>query len=95
MNINACSINPCPILLSSKCVIYEGSNLVYTGISTNDSIQTALVKIDAVMQNALAYDGTVTLFSFTNTSEISGIVTNPTTIPNLSLTLLVINGGTY
>jgi len=46
MNIT-CSANPCPIILSSSCVFYEGANLIYTGITTNDSIQTALEKIDA------------------------------------------------
>jgi hypothetical protein len=37
----------CPVILNSTCVFYEGNTLTYTGITTNDSIQTALQKIDA------------------------------------------------
>ena len=48
MNVT-CSATPCPILLDSTCVFYEGANLVYTGINTNDSVQTALQKIDAAI----------------------------------------------
>jgi hypothetical protein len=39
--------------------------------------------------------GTVTNFSFTDTSEISGVVTNSSTIPDLTLTILKIDGGTF
>jgi len=51
MNV-ACSAEPCPVILNSTCVFYQGGNLVYTGINTNDSIQTALQKIDAKFQDA-------------------------------------------
>ena len=47
-----CSTEPCPVILNSTCVFYEGANLLYTGINTNDSIQTALQKIDAKFQEA-------------------------------------------
>ncbi len=51
MNV-ACSAEPCPVILNSTCVFYQGGILVYTGINTNDSIQTALQKIDAKFQDA-------------------------------------------
>ena len=51
MEIN-CSVEPCPVILNSTCVFYEGANLLYTGINTNDSVQTALQKIDAKFQEA-------------------------------------------
>ena len=41
-----CSVSPCPVILDSTCVFYSGGNLIYTGITTNDSLQTALIKID-------------------------------------------------
>jgi hypothetical protein len=50
--IVGCKANPCPIILSSTCVFYEGANLIYTGINTNDNLQTALEKIDAKFQDA-------------------------------------------
>jgi predicted heme/steroid binding protein len=42
----------CPVILNSTCVFYEGSTLIYTGITTNDSLQTALQKIDAKFGDA-------------------------------------------
>ena len=48
----SCSAEPCPIILNATCVFYEGQNLVYTGINTNDNLQTSLQKIDAKFQEA-------------------------------------------
>ena len=48
-----CTADLCPVILNSTCVFYEGNNLTYTGINTNDSIQTALQKIDAKFGNAM------------------------------------------
>ncbi len=39
--------------------------------------------------------GSVTDFSFTDDATFTGVVTNPTTTPNLTLTLLIVDGGTY
>ena len=50
--INACQTAPCPVILGSTCVFYEGANLIYTGINTNDSLQVALQKIDAKFEDA-------------------------------------------
>jgi hypothetical protein len=46
-----CTSNPCPVILNALCVHYEGANLVYTGINTNDTIQLALQKIDDSFSN--------------------------------------------
>ncbi len=51
MNVN-CGATPCPVILNSTCVFYEGANLVYTGINTNDNLETALEKIDAAFQSS-------------------------------------------
>jgi len=54
MNIScSAKANACPILLSSACVFYEGENLIYTGINTNDTVETALEKIDARFANLI------------------------------------------
>jgi len=52
MNV-LCSAKACPVLLSSTCVFYEGENLIYTGINTNDNLQEALQKIDEAFGNAV------------------------------------------
>jgi hypothetical protein len=51
MNVT-CSAEPCPVILNATCVFYEGNTLVYTGIVTNDNLQTALQKIDQKFQDA-------------------------------------------
>jgi hypothetical protein len=51
MNVT-CSAEPCPVILNATCVFYQGENLVYTGINTNDNLQTALEKIDAKFADA-------------------------------------------
>lgn len=44
-----CTDNGCSIILNSKCVFYESSALPVLGINTNDSLQVALQKIEAVI----------------------------------------------
>ena len=48
-----CTADMCPVILNSTCVFYEGPTLIYTGITTNDSVQTALQKIDAKFGDAM------------------------------------------
>lgn len=48
-----CTADMCPVILNSTCVFYEGNTLLYTGITTNDSLQTALQKIDAKFGDAM------------------------------------------
>ena len=48
----SCAAIPCPVILNSTCVFYEGANLVYTGINSGDNLQTALQKIDAKFEDA-------------------------------------------
>jgi len=47
-----CTAAPCPVILDSTCVFYSGGNLVYTGINTNDNLQTALIKINNKFKDA-------------------------------------------
>lgn len=51
MNVS-CSAEVCPVILNSKCVFYQGDTLDYTGIVSNDSIETALIKINSKFQDA-------------------------------------------
>ena len=51
MNV-LCTADICPVILNSTCVFYTGNTLTYTGITTNDSMQTALQKIDAKFGDA-------------------------------------------
>jgi hypothetical protein len=52
MNV-VCQTGPCKSTLSSQCVYYMGENLIYTGINTNDSIETVLIKLNTFLSNTL------------------------------------------
>ena len=41
-----CTATPCPVILSAVCVFYEGPNLIYTGINTNDNLQVVIEKLN-------------------------------------------------
>jgi|LakMenE18May11ns_1017448.scaffolds.fasta_scaffold9685957_2 hypothetical protein len=79
MNV-LCSATPCPVILNSTCVFYEGANLLYIGVNTNDSIQTALEKINYSLSNFSAPDlQSVTDVGATTNKTISftgGIITS-------------------
>jgi hypothetical protein len=45
MNVT-CGTYSCPVLLNSTCVFYEGANLIYINVNSNDNIQTALEKVN-------------------------------------------------
>lgn len=66
-----CAANPCPIILNATCVFYEGPNLIYSGVNTNDSLQTIIEKFDYQLQQATAIWGNIT-----------GTVTNQTDLMN-------------
>ena len=70
MNV-LCSAKACPVLLSSTCVFYEGENLIYTGINTNDNLQEALQKIDETIGNTFS-----TFVPITRTLTINGVTYN-------------------
>lgn len=57
MNLNYSHQYPCPVILDSKCVIYEGENLLYIGVNTNDSYRTALQNINTAIGNLILSGG--------------------------------------
>ena len=102
----SCAAIPCPVILNSTCVFYEGETLVYTGINSGDNLQTALQKIDAKFEDAgLGY---VFVNGIIQTApgvpvELGGSLTHDTTIGgnytltfsgNLQATRLITTGGT-
>ena len=44
-----CGAEPCPLLLSSSCVFYQGEDLLYIGVQTNDNLQLVIQKINQAL----------------------------------------------
>lgn len=57
MNLNCSNQDPCPVILDSKCVIYEGENLLYIGVNTNDNFRFALEQINTTIGNLILSGG--------------------------------------
>ena len=78
-----CTAEPCPLLLNSTCVFYTGANLLYTGITTNNNLQTALEKIDLKFKDAsvgYAFFNGVTQVSPGDPVGLGGSLDDDTTI---------------
>jgi len=71
MNSN-CQANPCPVLVNASCVFYEGPNLICIGVNTNDTIEKALMKINALICNVYGLDGTSGTNGTSGTSGAQG-----------------------
>lgn len=82
MNVS-CSAksNACPLLLSSACVFYEGENLIYIDVNMNDSLQTALEKLNVAFSTL---QGDITLTTI-GSSGPSTFLSNTLNIPVYSL----------
>ena len=93
MNVN-CTSETCDYVLNSKCVFYEGMALPYAGVNTNDSLQTALQKINEAIQDitvaaSVAWGDITGLLG--NQSDLVAYFNNYTPITRI----LTINGESY
>jgi len=57
MNISCSNQDPCPVILDSKCVIYEGENLLFIGVNTNDNYRFALEQVNTAIGNLILTGG--------------------------------------
>lgn len=84
----SCVTSECPVLLNSSCVFYEGANLAFTGIVTNDNVETVIQKINSKMSEDSG--GTVTDVTTTLPLSSSGGTT-----PNISISLATAGQSGY
>ena len=73
-----CTSDNCDFIISSKCVFYEGASLPYSGIVTNDTVETVIQKLS----DAIESGGGGTVTSVTATSPI---ISSEGNTPNLSI----------
>lgn len=78
-----CGSEPCPLFLNSTCVFYTGQDLLYIGVTNNDTLQTIIEKINQAFQNAgVGYAFTNGLIQPTpfQPVQLGGALTQNTTI---------------
>ena len=46
-----CTTDKCPQILDSSCVFYEGPTLLFSGINTNDSVETVIQKLNLKLES--------------------------------------------
>ena len=96
-----CAAEPCPVILNSTCVFYTGANLVYTGVLTNDSLQTVIQKIDNKFKNAAIgyiFNNGVVQSTSGGPVQLGGSLIQDTTITSDGFSLTVtetINAGRF
>jgi hypothetical protein len=96
-----CAAEPCPVILNSTCVFYRGANLIYTGVLTNDNLQTVIEKIDAKFKNAAigyAFNNGITQAPSAGPVQLGGPLLQNTTITSSGFDLNItetINAGRF
>jgi hypothetical protein len=71
MSIN-CQADPCPVLVNASCVFYEGPNLICLGVNTNETLESALEKINSVVCQVLSQQGSSGTSGTSGSSGSSG-----------------------
>ena len=67
-----CTIDKCPQILDSSCVFYEGASLIFSGVNTNDSVETVIQKLNLKLESL----PTVNLNNYYNKTEIDILFNN-------------------
>lgn len=79
-----CRVEPCPVILNATCVFYEGPNLIYTGITTNDTLEKVIVKIDNVFHSRIDLLGIYSTDIHSNITALNAVSGTNTGDQNLS-----------
>jgi collagen type VII alpha len=86
-----CGASPCPLLLSSSCVFYEGEDLLYIGVQTNDNLQLVIQKINQAFINSgigYIFNNGLVQTSLSAPVQLGGsLIQNTTILGNYTLTL--------
>ena len=65
-----CTTDKCPQILDSSCVFYEGASLIFSGINTNDSVETVIQKLNLKLESFPIFN----LNNYYNKIEINGFL---------------------
>ena len=67
-----CTTDKCPQILDSSCVFYEGASLIFSGINTNDSVETVIQKLNLKLESIPVFN----LNNYYNKTEIDTLINN-------------------
>ena len=65
-----CTTDKCPQILDSSCVFYEGTSLIFSGINTNDSVETVIQKLNLKLESIPVFNSN----NYYNKTEINNII---------------------
>lgn len=86
--MSPCTTDKCPQILDSSCVFYEGSNLIFSGINTNDSVEVVIQKLNLKLESIPTFNSN----NYYNKSEtyskveVDNVIDNIPRVVNLTLT---------
>ncbi len=65
-----CTTDKCPQILDSSCVFYEGPTLLFSGINTNDSVETVIQKLNLKLESIPVFNSN----NYYNKTDINNII---------------------
>ena len=94
-----CTTDKCPQILDSSCVFYEGTSLIFSGINTNDSVETVIQKLNLKLESIPVFNSN----NYYNKIEINGFLSGkqntigytPENVANKSDSYTVSSSTTY
>ena len=67
-----CTTDKCPQILDSSCVFYEGASLIFSGINTNDSVETVIQKLNLKLESIPG----INLDNYYTKTEVNTLINN-------------------
>ena len=94
-----CTTDKCPQILDSSCVFYEGASLIFSGINTNDSVETVIQKLNLKLESI----PDINLDNYYNKTEINSFLSEkqntigytPENVENKSDSYTISSSTTY
>lgn len=96
MNV-LCGVDPCPVILPSKCVFYDGETLLFVGINTNDNLTTVIQKLADKIEECCTGGGediTLTTLGNSGPATLVGSVLNIPVYEGFGTAVEVLGVGT-
>ena len=67
-----CTTDKCPQILDSSCVFYEGPSLIFSGVNTNDSVETVIQKLNLKLESIPR----INLDNYYTKTEVNTLINN-------------------
>ena len=90
LKMKHCTTDKCPQILDSSCVFYEGTTLLFSGINTNDSVETVIQKLNLKLESIPVFNSN----NYYNKQDINNLLsTKQEKLSSFDESILIENDG--